>query len=144
MAATVVAERKSDIPLLITGIALIVVPVLWAAIELPLLTFGWGWFILLFVFPELLWVLQIVIAATGFFGRGGAFAGSRNRVRGIAAAWVALGALIAAPLFGWVDVGGLQGLLTFVLPIAAIVWLTVEWIIALVQRNRARSVAAAA
>lgn len=85
---------------ILTGIALIVLPLL--ALGLKLFSFGWMMVFLLFG-PVLVlaagYVLQLVIAAQGFLRRGGPIREPRARIRANAAAWTTSLGIVALGVF---------------------------------------------
>jgi len=150
--------------LTIAGLALIVVPLIATGIRFA--SFGWYMVMVIWtlVVPAALiigWVLQIVIAGTGCFGRRGLFAGS-GRGRAIAAAWTTSGGLLlfalcfvdggdiswGSTLMYWTGtegddaVGTVSTALTWIALVPWLggwIWLVAEWIGALVRRRRARA-----
>ncbi|NLB47342.1 MAG: hypothetical protein GX814_06340 [Microbacteriaceae bacterium] len=152
--------------ILITGIALIVLPLV--ALGLKLFSFGWLMVMLMFgpVFVMIIgYVLQIVIATQGFLVRRDLF-GSALR-RATLASWISLIGIVLLGIFVpdggdsgygstfqvWLGAYGENGdavhastdalgdVVTFIAMAAWIVgfvWLVAEWIAALVRRNRAR------
>ena len=153
---------RSDVPLTVTAIAMIVLPLVALAIKLTWV--GWMVFFLLFASPLLVigYVMQVIIAATGFLGRRAAFRTSAGRARAVTAAWLTSGAAVVTAFF-FVDggdmswgsafmyvVGGesdsaLGSLSSAVALVSAIVWiggwcwLLAEWIVALAARRRSAS-----
>jgi len=155
---------RSSLALMIAGLALIVVPLLAVAVK----TASFGWFMVIalwtFYLPLLLligWIMQIVIASTGFFGRRSLLAGRRGASRAIAAAWLTSAGVLLVALF-FVDggdtswgstfmywtgtasdqgVGAVSDLIAWIATIPWIggwLWLLIEWIVAIVQRRRER------
>lgn len=148
----------------LTGIALIVVPLLAWALKLP----SFGWMMVFVIFGPILlllagYVLQIIIAAQGFLSKRQLFGAAR--LRATIAAWLtSLGVLVLGVFmpdggdmyFGstfqvWLGAYGpdsdavhaaTDGLNSVVAVAAAFVWLaafawlTVEWIAALIRRRR--------
>ena len=156
---------RSGALLTVTAVALILLPLIALAIKLAWP--GWMLFVLLFVSPILVigYVMQVIIAATGFLSARAAFRSSDARPRAVAAAWMSAAGIVVTAFF-FVDggdtdygsafmylIGGesdarLESISSIVALMAAIVWvggwgwLLVEWIVALVRRRR--SVAAPA
>jgi len=141
----------SRVPGNAAALALIVLPVLAFAIRIA--QPGWGFVGILLISPVLflMYALAVVIAATGLLGSKAAFLLSRVRWRGITAAWIsACSSLVVSALLIDPDPNGPPSLrseaesavfgfftVTFLLlGVAAFVWLTVEWIVALHQRRK--------
>jgi len=148
----------------LTGIVLIVVPILAWALKL----FSFGWMMLFVLFGPILvllagYALQIVIAAQGFLSKRELFGAAKPRA--MIAAWTtSLGVLVLGVFmpdggdmyFGstfqvWLGAYGpnsnavhaaTDGLNSVVATVAALVWiagfvwLKVEWIVALIRRRR--------
>lgn len=159
------ARPVSPAALTIAGLALILAPII--AVVLKLGSIGWLMVIALWTLtvPAILllgWALQIVIAATGFFGRRSCFAGASSARRAIAAAWTtSVGALLlglvlvdggdtawGSTLMYWTGtasddaIGAISSTVTWIALVPWLggwVWLLVEWIAALVRRSRARA-----
>jgi hypothetical protein len=158
VSAPVSLRRVSDIA---AGAALIAIPVATGVVK----TIAAGWFMVFYFFGLIafipLYALVIVIAATGFFSRRAAFAFvGFGRIRAQIAAWVHPLAFLAAtavlgdmaddgywasPLsivFGipfetsWAKAADGQYVTLVMISAAALVWLVVEWILALVARKR--------
>jgi hypothetical protein len=151
-------RRASDIA---AGVALIVIPVLTGMVK----TIAAGWFMALYFFGLVIFIplyaLVIVIAVTGFFSRRAAF-GFVNfgRIRAQIAAWVhPLAFLAATAVLGdaaddgywasplslvlgipyetsWAKAADGQYVTLVMISIGALIWLVVEWIIALIARKR--------
>jgi hypothetical protein len=151
----------SRVPGIAAALALIVLPVV--AIIIRLIQPGWIFVVLLVASPVLVisYALAVVIAATGFLTSRAAFLLSRVRWRGITAAWIAAASSVLASFFtvdfgdtdvygspftillGYstppssiADASGLASVIFLSLGIAAFIWLTIEWIAALVQRRK--------
>ena len=151
---------RSDAPLTLAAIALIVLPLVGLAIK-----FAWpGWMLVfaLFVSPLLLigYVMQIVIAATGFLGRRAAFRSSGARTRALSAAWLTSVGVVVTAFFmidggdtgDWgsafmhavgrasdSELGDISSAVSYIAGIAWVggwVWLFIEWIAALAARRR--------
>ena len=155
---------RSSVPLTITGLALIIVPLLALAVKVA----SFGWFMVIALWPLYIpvlllggWVMQIIIASTGFFGRRALLAGRRGATRAIIAAWVTSAGVLLVALFlvdggdsswgstfmywtGTASDTGVSAISEVLCGIAMIpwiggwLWLLVEWIAAHVQRSRAR------
>lgn len=163
MSSNAVSPRP-DTALIVTGIALFVLPVVGMAIKLAWP--GWMLFFVLIASPVLLigYVVQAIIASTGFFGRQALLRSGQGRGRAIAAAWLtSVGVVLTALFFvdggdtSWGspfmyivgqasndDLGSISGPLSILFGIVWVggwVWLLVEWIIALMARRRATSAA---
>jgi len=149
--------------LTIAGIALIVGPIVAAAIKFA----SFGWLMILWIWmlypPVLLllgWALQIVIASTGYFGRRAPFA-LHGRSRAVAAAWTTIAGLLLIAFFlvdgadtswgstfmyltGTASDDTAGAVSTTIATIALVpwlggwLWLLAEWIVALVRRARVR------
>ena len=160
MTASDVRPRAS-VPLTIAGLALLIVPLIAAGLKFA--SFGWLMvFALWSIWPPALlilgWIVQIVVASTGYFGRRGLFARHATR-RAVVIAWVtSIGALLVAFFFVdgadttwgstfmyWTGTGGddtLGAVSSTIATIALVpwiggwLWLVVEWIIAIVVRGR--------
>lgn len=144
--------------LLAAGLALIIAPILGVALRI--LAPGW---LLMFLMIALIvlvpaYVLQVVIAATGFLSRRAVFVLAPNARRGVAAAWVAAlsplvagffaldvndGGAPASPFLQLIGAGYEGEALVNGIAVVAVVamvggwtWLLVEWIIALRARRR--------
>jgi hypothetical protein len=151
----------SRVPGIAAAIALIVLPLV--ALGMRFIQPGWFLVVILIASPALLigYALAVVIAATGFVTARAAFLLARVRWRGLTAAWVAASSLVLASFFGidfgdtgsfggpftlllgystppqgLADVLGVVSLILAALAIAAFIWLTIEWIAALVQRRK--------
>lgn len=153
---------RSEAPLALAAIALIVLPLVGLAIK-----FAWpGWMLVfaLFVSPLLLigYVMQIIIAATGFLGRRAAFRSSGARTRALSAAWLTSVSVVVTAFFmidggdmEWgsafmyvvgrasdSELGDVSSAVSYIAGIAWVggwVWLLVEWIAALAARRRPAS-----
>ncbi|WP_159501673.1 hypothetical protein [Microbacterium sp. 18062] len=149
---------------LVAGIALIVLPLVGAAFKV--LWPGWFLFVIMFVSPVLAigYILQVVIAVTGFLTPRAAFRTGPARTRALWAAWLTSVGIAVTGLF-FVDGGDMSwgsafmyiiGLpsddgaaaISYLLTILGItawiggwVWLLVEWIVTLVRRRRRPQVA---
>ena len=149
----------------ITGVALIVLPL----IALLLKTLSFGWMMVFIIFGPIFvmaigYVLQIVVAAQGFFSRKGLFDPARLK-RATIAVWVSLAGLLVLSVTmpdggdtGWgstlqvwlgaygengeavhAATDGLSTVLAYIGAIAWVVgwiWLMVEWIGAFAARRR--------
>ncbi len=161
------APARTDAALAAAAIALIVLPLVGLAIKV-----AWPGWMLLFVMmvsPVLLigYVMQIIIAITGFLTRRAVFRTSAGRTRALTAAWLtAVGIVVTAFFFvdggdtEWgsafmytvggassSELGNVSSAVSYVFGIVWVggwIWLLVEWIIALMARRRAKTTTAAA
>lgn len=156
------APARTDAALAAAAIALIVLPLVGLAIKLAWP--GWMLFFVMMVSPMLLlgYVVQVIIAITGFLTRRAVFRTSAGRTRALTAAWLtAVGIVVTAFFFvdggdtdwgsafmytvGAASSSGLGSVSSAISVIAGIVWvggwvwLLVEWISALMARRRART-----
>lgn len=154
------APVRIDAALATAAVALIVLPLVGLAIKLAWP--GWMLFFVLMVSPVLLigYVVQVIIAITGFLTRRAVFRTSAGRTRALTAAWLtSVG--IAVTAFFFVDggdadwgsafmytvggasnseLGNVSGAVSYVsgaVWVGAWAWLVVEWIVALMARRRA-------
>lgn len=150
------------------GIALIVLPIV--ALGLKFIAPGWLLVMLMFASPVLLlgFALQVIIAISGFLIPRALFASATAARRATIAGWVTAWSSVLAVLFlvdggdsgdwgslvmymfgaannvAFSDVSTFIAFFFAAVLVAGWVWLTVEWIRALVQRRRAVSPAAPA
>lgn len=156
----VAMTRPSRSAFLAVGIALIVGPLIAAVLRI--IAPGW---LLMFVLIAMVviipaYVLQVVIAATGFLRASATFATAPRARRAVAAGWVTAvapvvaafvavdandGGLPASPLLMLIG-GGLEleyvvngiAAVALLVTVAGWVWLLVEWIIAMRHRRATR------
>lgn len=154
------APVRTDAALAAAAIALIVLPLVGLAIKLAWP--GWMLFFVMMVSPVLLigYVVQVIIAITGFLTRRAVFRTSAGRTRALTAAWLtSVGIVVTAFFFvdggdtEWgsafmytvggassSELGNVSSAVSYVFGIVWIggwVWLLVEWISALMVRRRA-------
>lgn len=154
------APVRTDAALAAAAIALIVLPLVGLAIKLAWP--GWMLFFVMMVLPALLigYVVQVIIAITGFLTRRAVFRTSAGRMRALTAAWLtSVGIVVTAFFFvdggdtEWgsafmytvggassSELGNVSSAVSYVFGIVWIggwVWLLVEWISALMVRRRA-------
>lgn len=154
------APVRTDAALMAAAIALIVLPLVGLAIKLAWP--GWMLFFVMMVSPVLLigYVVQIIIAITGFLTRRAVFRTSAGRTRALTAAWLSAVGIVATAFFfvdggdtewgsafmytvGGVsssELGNVSSAVSYVFGIVWIggwVWLLIEWISALMVRRRA-------
>ncbi len=159
--------RRPSALAILTGVALVLLP--FIGLGFKLVSAGWLLIALLYglAFLGLGTLLQIVIAATGFFWPGGPVQSTSVRLRATIAAWATSIAWVLLCVFiedtgdtdygstfqVWLGVYGDDGdsvhaatdgltsvvaVIAGIVWIAAFLWLVIEWIVGWVLRGRAR------